>query len=352
MSERPSPHAPALAFFRTAIGWSQTRLARFHGLGKEDISKYERGERTLTRETLDFLVEPAAPAEAVDLLLTAHSLIFPERLPEAPSPVALSEEEQREIEWAAMVVGCSKLRKAAAECRAKLTRRKRQEKTDAARQEAQGMGTRLKASNRKDRQDLVNVFPEVRSWALAEWVSHESERMAAHDVKEALELADLAVSIAERVPGEESWRSRVQGYCWAHVANARRVANDHAGADEAFVRAWELWRAGAKSDPEMLDEWRLLDLEASLRRDQRRFAESLELLDQAWATSGGNPFAAGRIMLKKEHVLNEIGDTRGALAALAEAAPFVEASGNARLLFALRFNMADDLVHLNETASR
>lgn len=346
MPERPSPHAPALAFFRTAIGWSQTRLARFHGLGKEDISKYERGERSLTRETLDFLAEPAAPPEAVDLLLAAHSLIFPERLPEAPSPVALSEEEQREIEWAAVVVGCSKLRKAAAECRAKLTRRKRQEKTDAARQEAQEMGTRLKASNRKDRQDLVNVFPEVRSWALAEWVSHESERMAAHDVKEALDLADLAVSIAERVPGEENWRSRVQGYCWAHVANARRVANDHAGADEAFVRAWELWRAGAKSDPGLLAEWRLLDLEASLRRAERRFSESLDLLDQARKSAGGDPLAVGRILLKKEHVFNQVGDPQGALSVLTEAAPFIEASGNPRWLFALRFNMADDLVHL------
>jgi hypothetical protein len=57
-----------------------------------------------------------------------------------------------------------------------------------------------------------------------------------------LELAELALSIAERVPGEESWRSRLKGYCWAHIANARRVANDLSGADEALTRAWELWR--------------------------------------------------------------------------------------------------------------
>src|SRR5688500_636738 len=117
--------------------------------------------------------------------------------------------------------------------------------------------------------------------------------MAAHKVEEALELADLALSIAERVPGETNWRSRVQGYCWAHIANARRVANDHAGADEALARAWDLWRVGAAhSDPELLAEWRLLDLEASLRRDQRRFSESLELLDKAQAASGGDPLAA------------------------------------------------------------
>ncbi len=69
----------------------------------------------------------------------------------------------------------------------------------------------------------------------------------------------------------------MQGYCWAHIANARWVGNDHSGADEAFARAWDLWRAGsAQSDPDLLAEWRLLDLEASLRRAERRFPESLE----------------------------------------------------------------------------
>ena len=184
------------------------------------------------------------------------------------------------------------------------------------------------------------------SWALAERVSHESVRMAAHDVKEALELADLALAIAKLVPGEENWRARVQGYCWAHIANARRVANDHAGADEAFARAWDLWRAGAKPDPDLLAEWRLLDLEASLRRAERRFSESLALLDQARAGSGGDPFAVGRILLNREHVCEQMGDIQNALSVLAEAVHFVEASGDARLLFALRFKSANHLCHL------
>jgi len=346
MPERPSPHAPALAFLRTAVGWSQARLARFFGLGKEDISKYERGDKALTRETLDFLAEPIAPPEAVDVLLVAYDLIFPEPPEEVPSPVAFSPEELRAINRAAMVVAHSTARRAAKESRAGLILRRKLEKVDAARQEAQECWARLKADTGQDRLDLVKVFPEFRSWALAERVSHESERMAAHDVKEALELADLALSVAERVLGEENWRSRVQGYCWAHVANARRVANDHAGADEAFARAWDLWRAGAKSDPELLAEWRLLDLEASLRRAQRRFSESLGLLDQARDVAGGDPFAIGRILLKKEHAFEQMGDIENALSAVTEAERFVKASGDARLLFALRFKSANHLCHL------
>ncbi|HEX9941440.1 MAG TPA: hypothetical protein VGG03_05445 [Thermoanaerobaculia bacterium] len=175
-------------------------------------------------------------------------------------------------------------------------------------------------------------------------MSHGSVRAAAHSASEALDLAEFALSIAERVPGEESLRC--QGYCWAHVANARRVATDFYGADAAFAQAWELWRAGIETDPALFPEWRLLDLEASLRREQHRFPEALALLDQARTACGGQPLALARVLLKKEHVFDAMGDTQAALAALAEAAPFVEASGDRHLLFSLRFNMADDLCHL------
>jgi hypothetical protein len=66
---------------------------------------------------------------------------------------------------------------------------------------------------------------------------------------EALELADLALSIADRYAGNESSRSRLKGYCWAHVGNARHFANDLTGAEEAFALARRLWRAGANSAP-------------------------------------------------------------------------------------------------------
>lgn len=191
---------------------------------------------------------------------------------------------------------------------------------------------------------LIELSPESGSWALAERVCEASLGKAAHKAEEALELAELALSIAERVPGGR--HLRLEGYCWAHVGNARRVANDHSGADEAFTLAWDLWRAGDDSGPESLAEWRLYDLEASLRRDERRFSESLELLDQARAACGVDPIAMGRILLNKEHAFEQMGDLPSALAALAEAAPFVEASGDPRQLFALRFKSANHLHHL------
>src|SRR5215210_1461927 len=346
MPERPSPHSPALAFLRTAIGWSQKQLARFLGLGNEDISKYERGDKALTRETLDFLAEPVAPPEAVDVLLAAYDLIFPEPLEEAPSPVAFSPEEVRAINRAAMVVASSAARSAAEDCRAGLICRIKEGKTDAARQEAEYLFQGLKPLTRKERRGLVQAFPEYWSWALAVRICEASIRMAAHNAEEALELAELALSIAERVPGEESWRSRVQGYCWAHIGNARRVANDHAGADEAFARAWDLWRAGADLEPELLPEWRLFSLEASLRRAQHRFSAALELLDKAEESSGGREAAVARLLLKKGNIFEQIGEFKNALTVLVKAAPLVEGSGDPRLIFGFCFDTANNLHYL------
>ena len=175
----------------------------------------------------------------------------------------------------------------------------------------------------------------------------ESQRMAAHRVEDALELANLALSIAERVPGEEGRRSRLMGYCWAHVGNARRVANDLSGADEAFTRTWDLWLAGADSGPDSLAEWRLLDLEASLRRAERRFQAALELLDKAQAAAAGDDPQSGRLYpLEKRAYLQPNGRYKGCSHSSERSRSFVESSRDFHLLFALRFNMADDLCHL------
>ncbi len=338
----PTPLGLALTYLRSAAGWSRAQLARALGISKEAISQYERGAKPLTREKLDSLLEPLAPPEAVDALLFSHRLIYPEPRKEPWSPVALSPEERQTIDRAAMAGSWS----AAERIWAGLSHIRKQEKEAAARKEAESLFASLAPLTRKERSALIEAFPDYWSWALAVRVCEASVKKAAHRADEALELAELALAIAERVPGPESWRSRLQGYCWAHVANARRVSNDLSGADKAFVKVWDLWRAGADSDPESLSEWRLFDLEASLRRAERRFSEALELLDQAKATCGGDPISAGRILLNKEHVLNQVGDIQSALANLEEAAPLIEVSGDRRLLFALRFNMADDLCHL------
>ncbi|HSF38497.1 MAG TPA: helix-turn-helix domain-containing protein [Thermoanaerobaculia bacterium] len=348
MPPQRSPEALSLVYLRLRSGWSQQRLAAALGLADvKQISRYESGAAPLSRERLDSLVAALGhDPEDADFLLFAGEALAPP-FPEVDgSPVALTREELRALDRAVLSAGWGVVHA----LRAELRRWNRKRKADAARWEAGKFWEWLKAESREGRRELVECFPELWSWALAVRLCEESVRAAAHRAEAALELADLALFVARRVPGGEAWRSQLQGFAWAFVANARRVANDFDGADEAFARAWNLWQAGAGSASDLLPEWWLFDLEASLRREQQRFPEALERLDRARSLCADDRGVAGRLLLQKEHVLSQMGDFEGALSALDEAAPYIEHSGEPRLLFGLLFNRADNLYHLGRYA--
>jgi transcriptional regulator with XRE-family HTH domain len=340
----PSSEGLTLLYLRSKRGWTQKELAARLGFSDDSLlSRYETGGQQLSHRTLvSFAAVLGYPPEAVDALLSLQSWLQPPQPVEPSSPVDLTSEERLALHRTVLAA----TRVFMVEVRKELLRKKRERKADAARRKARELWLLLKAAPRQDQRDLVTALPAFQDWALAVHVCEASVRAAAHRPEDALHLADLAVLIAARSPGEKGWLSRLEGYCWAHLANARRVANDFAGADKAFAHAWKLWEAGTVSAPDLLPEWRMLDLEASLRREQHRFPEALDLLTRARAVVGANPTAIARLLLQKEHVLEQNGDIQGALDALFEAAPFVESSKDPRLLFALHFNIADNLCHL------
>lgn len=120
----------------------------------------------------------------------------------------------------------------------------------------------------RDRNLLVDATSEFAHWALCERICLQSADLAEEDVRQALGLADLAVRIAQRVPGEDNWRARLKGFALAHVAFARSLQGDLAGAVEALREARQLWEEGAPGDPGLLDSTCLLLFEASLGEDE------------------------------------------------------------------------------------
>ena len=319
MSDDKELSAEALAFLylRRSRGRARTRLAAQLGFVDETpLTHFEHGDRVLSREHLGKLVGPLDVApEAADLLIWAHDLIFPE--PEeaaADDPLALTPEERRGIDRTVLVGGWF----LAEDLRRTLRAWKRERKAEAARREAEPLAATLKSASPEDRERLLAIFPEFRNWAVAERLSHDSARAAAHRVDAAQELAELALAVARRVPGEAQ-RARTEGYCTGFLANVRRVATEFDEASKIFTSAWELWQAGEAASSLPLAESRLLDLEASLRREQHRFPEALKLLDRARALCGGQPAAIVRILLKKERVFYQLGDFGAALDTLAEA---------------------------------
>jgi tetratricopeptide (TPR) repeat protein len=188
---------------------------------------------------------------------------------------------------------------------------------------------------------VVRVAGEFQTWALAERVCEESEVQAWRDIERTASLARLAQEIAEQVQGPDGWRNRIQGYALGHVANSLRVPGELEAADAVLEKALRLWDAG--SDPDaVLDPGRLLDLQASLRRDQRRFDEALALLEEALRIGR----CRERYLLKKGFTLEVMGDYERAVETLLEAQPGVESSGDDRLRASLHQNLALSLTHL------
>lgn len=335
--ERKIPPLTSLALdvLRTRKGWTQKELAEATGIPANLISDYERGRKKLTPERLDFLltsmeIQPSAGMkDAMRFLKTEET-----REPDPPGP------ESRQIEAIAADSG----RLMADFTRSLMKLWTSQGQALEARQQARSLWEGLKRRDPEQRRLLVEKVAKLRNWALSELLCEESIKAAGDSADRALDLATLALRVAELIPGDEAWRQRVQGYAWAHVGNARRVKGDLPSADAAFGRFQKLWSAGAIGDPGLLNEARVLGLEAALRRFQTRFAEARDLLDRALAVDKG--YETKYLLLTQAKLLEEMDDFSGAVAALQKAAPIVESEGDTRFLLLLRHNLAVSLCSL------
>jgi tetratricopeptide (TPR) repeat protein len=120
------------------------------------------------------------------------------------------------------------------------------------------------------------------------------------------------------------------------------MQSDFGAADQAMERA-EQSLAGGTGDP--VERARLLDLKASLRKDQRRFAEAARLLDRAIALyrDSAETQRAGRALLNQASLLRTAGHPKRALRALQEAVATLDPQREPRLLLCARHNLAEYL---------
>jgi transcriptional regulator with XRE-family HTH domain len=337
---RPPALGASLRFLRFAYGWSEEELGRALDIKPVLISRYERGSKTLSRERLEqLLAVMGVPPEAVDSAL--YTLGVGPAFESPGSPVDPTPEERRKIHQAAAVAGQG----AAEAARAQLTANIRQLRTQQDRGRAGELWQTLQELSPRERMAAVETEGKYRNWALAERLCAESARAAAHRADRAMELAGLALGVAELAPGSEPWCSRLQGYVWAFVGNARRVHGDLPGAEEAFLRSDRLWEAGAAADPGLLDAGRLLDLKASLRRYQGHFEEALGLLDKALKANASKE-AGARIRIKKANTLELMGNCEQAITELRQAENMTADARDPRLLWLVRHNLTANLWRL------
>jgi tetratricopeptide (TPR) repeat protein len=214
--------------------------------------------------------------------------------------------------------------------------------------EAPGLWAMLRDSSLAERELLLEEACEYWSWAVCELACAESVMAASQSAERAVELAELALEIARRVLGTDLWCRRLLGFAGAHLGNARRAHGQPQAAEEAFLQALPHWKAGAPADPGLLNEARVLGLEASLRIDQRQPARALALLDEALEVDchGETKY----LLINRARALELLGDYDGAITALRQAEPLIDGNLEPRLLFGLRFNLLSNLLHLGNFA--
>jgi transcriptional regulator with XRE-family HTH domain len=336
--EKMSDLSIVLRFLRESLGWSQGQLGEAAGIKANLVSDYEQGRKQLHRERLEVLAAAMGlGSERIDeVLATIEAVRSGVRLA-ADDPF---QSRRRRIEAIAAQVG----RLAAGFARAALNLLTIGSEAVHAHDRADLLWRRLKRERPEDRLLLVEEGRRYRSWGLSVLVAEESLAAAPNHPKEALELAKLAVRIAELAPGTQAWRWRLQGYAGATLTNAHRVCNDLPEARKARARAHKLWDDGEPGDPGLLNEALLPWIEAALYRADRELPEAMKKIDEALALDNGELRA--KILLTKASIHHVLDEPEAATAANLEAARLIDATREPRLIWGVSYNLVTDLLHL------
>ena len=166
---------------------------------------------------------------------------------------------------------------------------------------------------RARREELLELSPEKlldlcdgtrrkrRDWALVEVLLTASHEERFRNPIQMRTFAAAAVSVARSL--DTTWYGPalckdLEAWACAELANAERRNENLNSAEQALGWAIAFWEEGTCDSLTMA---RLLDVEASLRIDQRRLGEALDLLDLLHATylDVGETHLAGRALVKK-----------------------------------------------------
>jgi transcriptional regulator with XRE-family HTH domain len=242
-----------LRFLRAYTGLDQVELAQKAGLVASSIWRYEQGKMTPQPATLqrlvavagwgwEFVQEKLLPRlRALRLMIEAKAGGAEEGFERAAQALAARFQEEA--------------RRLFAELNApeeRTTSRLQGIPAAADREEAEYLWSCLAPRTPRERDFLLDECPRLRSWVVVEHLGTLAGEAGA-DSARALELARLAVQVAERVPGEPTWQARVHGYAQANLGRVLLRLGDGGAAVEALALGESLWAAG-EGAPNFLDD--------------------------------------------------------------------------------------------------
>lgn len=169
----------------------------------------------------------------------------------------------------------------------------------------------------------------------------KSRIVGRRDPRRGVQIADLALKSLDAVDEMAIGSGRLacwKAQGWAWLANARALANDLRGAEQGISAAERFLQLGER-DP--LAQGDVALFKAALRRDQRRFAEAWELLEQAAELykQVERQDLVGTVLIAKATVRYEEGDALGAIPFLQEALVRMDEATDGFLKLALYHNL-------------
>jgi transcriptional regulator with XRE-family HTH domain len=359
---RPDDLSRALTLLRAARGWSQQELARAAGVQASSISNYERGKSRPQQKTLAQLVAAMGfPLSSIGLtrgfcesLRAAGGLETQPDDPIAARIHAVSAEAGKAVTQLVTSLFSFLLRE--------LPRKDGEASEldspgpaasflDSPALDSPAAAEKLWAALREkpfhQQEELVRNDRAFRTEGLFDLLCQESERLGPHDPKQAVAAAGLAVLVATGLHEEKGRGARRVAIAQARRANAVRISGSLPLAEEGFAEAERWWsRAEAAGEPARLnDEARILSQLASLRMEQRRIPETLEILDRAFAAAETGELKA-IVLIQRARALGSLRRLEEAIDLLREAEPLVDCQGSPRLLLCLRHNRLHFLAEL------
>jgi tetratricopeptide (TPR) repeat protein len=192
-----------------------------------------------------------------------------------------------------------------------------------------------------ERDDRVEGDDTLHTWGLCQLLLRKSLAAVREDPGAAFELADNAVRLTAHL-GESydpQWVLGLRAWALAVRANARRVLAELRSADADFRKARACLARSAMEGSRI--EAEILDLESSLRRDQRRFEEARKKADRALALYKENEDAhgIGKVYLLKAKILEESNDQEGAIELLRNPLEWIDPGSEAELYAVARYNL-------------
>jgi tetratricopeptide (TPR) repeat protein len=228
--------------------------------------------------------------------------------------------------------------------RALNTFQRRQALLEREQSEAPALLHRLATLIPERRQFLLNNSQRFQTWELLKLLIRKGREETFTDPYRAEEILQLAAGISGKLSSacEPAMVEDLKARTWGYIANARRARMDLQASEEAFEEAFVHLGRGTE---EPVERAVLFDLQASLRRVQQRFEESLQLLRRALSVFRriGDTHRVGSAIVKSSITYRFMDDHEQAIVLSYQSLDLIDPDREPRLALCAFHNLADDL---------